>query len=326
MDRSTSLKLMKRLIISFVTLLLLFSTEKASAQYYFYDNNFYDTKFTFEFGGSLGVMNCLTDLGGKLGIGGPFLKDLNIGTTKFQYGVFFSSTYSYAVGLRLEYTHGQVSAADSILKPVAENSDGRYYRNLSFRSNIDEFAAIFELHPRYMFKDWAESDEEPPRFSPYIAIGIGHYRFNPQASLTKGGVTRWVDLQPLRTEGEGTSLYPDRKIYKLSQFNMPLGIGVRYEASNDIMIRLEVLDRILFTDYLDDVSKDYVPASLFSTFLSGQDLQDAQDLYLRDKNLPSQPAGTNATLGSIRGKRTNNDNYFTISFKISYILGRDKID
>jgi Domain of unknown function (DUF6089) len=313
---------MKRIIISVITLLLLFTTEKASAQYYFYDNNYYDSKFTFEFGGSLGVMNCLTDIGGKLGIGGPFLKDLNIGNTKFQGGVFFSATYNYAVGLRIEYTSGEVSAYDSILKPVADNSDGRYQRNLSFRSSISEIAAIFEFHPTYMFKDWAASDDQPPRFSPYLALGIGHYHFDPQAQLNG----QWVDLQPLHTEGEGFKEYPDRKNYKLDQFNLPVGIGLRYEASNDVMMRLEILDRILFTDYLDDVSTTYINPAYFPEYLSGQQLTDALALNARDPNLPSQPSGTFATPGSIRGKPTNNDNYFTISFKISYILGRDKIE
>jgi hypothetical protein len=316
---------MKKLFISLITFLLLFTTKKAAAQdnYYYYDNNYFDSKFMFEFGGSLGVMNCLTDVGGKLGIGGPFLKDLNIGNTNFEEGAFFSATYDYAIGLRLEYTHGNVSAYDSILKPVADNSDGRYQRNLSFRSPISEVAAIFEFHPLYMFKDWAASDDEPPRLSPYFAIGVGRYHFNPQAELNG----QWYDLQPLHTEGEGFAQYPDRKEYSLNQYNMPIGIGLRYEAAEDCMIRLEVMDRILFTDYLDDVSTRYIDPSDFaaSGLLTSQDALIAQQLAMRDKNTYSGASGYNAAPGSIRGNPNNNDNYFTINFKISYVLGRDKI-
>jgi hypothetical protein len=314
---------MKRLIISLITLLL-FTTEKASAQYYFYSDNYYETKFQFEMGASLGVMNCLTDIGGKLGFGGPFLKDLNIGNTKFQFGAYLSATYNYAYALRLEYTRGEVGAYDSILKPVADNSDGRYQRNLSFRSSISEIALIAEFHPLFMFKDWAASDDAPPRFSPYLAIGVGHYHFNPQA-LYNGN---WVDLKPLHTEGEGFANHPDRKEYKLDQYNLPVGIGVRYEATEALNIRFEIMDRFLFTDYLDDASTRYIDPNDFVTsgLLDAQDVIIAQNLAIRDKNTYSAISGYNATTGSIRGNPHNNDNYFTISLKVGVILGRDKIN
>ena len=38
-------------------------------------------------------------------------------------------------------------------------------------------------------------------------IGVGYFSFNPQAKLGN----RWIDLQPLSTEGQGFPEYPDRK-------------------------------------------------------------------------------------------------------------------
>ena len=70
---------MKKFILVIAsTLLLIASGYKASAQYYFYDNNSFDTPIMFELGGSFGIMNCLTDVGGKKGVGTKFFKDLNI--------------------------------------------------------------------------------------------------------------------------------------------------------------------------------------------------------------------------------------------------------
>ena len=61
---------MKKLTTAFsIVLLLTVSVNKVSAQYYFYDNKYYDNPLIFEVGGSVGVMNCLTDLGGNKGIG-----------------------------------------------------------------------------------------------------------------------------------------------------------------------------------------------------------------------------------------------------------------
>jgi uncharacterized protein DUF6089 len=310
---------MKRLIISLITLLL-FSTEKAAAQYYFYNDNYYETKFQFEAGASVGIMNCLTDVGGKIGFGGPFLKDLNIGNTKFAYGAYLSATYNYAYALRIEYTQGEVSAYDSILKPVANNSDGRYQRNLSFRSSISEIAVIAEFHPLFMFKDWAASDDAPPRFSPYLAIGVGHFHFDPQGEFNG----QWYDLQPLHTEGEGW--VPGRPEYKLDQYNIPIGIGVRYEATEGLNVRFEIMDRLLFTDYLDDVSTTYIDPTLFQTHLDAQDANIASHLAIKDANTYSAISGYNATTGSIRGNPHNNDNYFTVNLKVGIILGRQKID
>jgi hypothetical protein len=93
---------MKRNALIFTWVLgLLLCTQRISAQYYFYDNYAYDTPLMFEFGVSGGFMNCLTDLGGKKGIGKPFLKDLNIGKTQMNAGVYFSALYKNAIGNKI---------------------------------------------------------------------------------------------------------------------------------------------------------------------------------------------------------------------------------
>ena len=69
---------MKRITI-FVSIVILLTTliEKASAQYYFYNDKYYDSPLLFELGGSVGAMNCLTDLGGNKGIGKIVASELN---------------------------------------------------------------------------------------------------------------------------------------------------------------------------------------------------------------------------------------------------------
>lgn len=291
------------------------TVENASAQYYFYNDDYYDNNVVVEVGGSIAAMNCLTDIGGTRGIGKPFVKDLNYGNTKFAGSAYLSATYKYAVGLRLEATFGQVGAYDSVLKNVASSTQGRYERNLSFRTNISEVALIAEFHPLFIFIDWAGKDVQPPTLSPYLLAGIGYYSFNPQALLGN----QWVDLQPLRTEGEGFKEYPNRKEYSLHQTNIPVGFGLRYEATPLINFRAEFILRVLHTDYLDDVSTRYVDPSLFSKYLSGNQLTDALLLNMRNRNVNpkyiSRP-------GSIRGNPNNNDSYFTFNLKVGIIMGR----
>ena len=100
---------MKKITIVFsVILMLTLFVEKASAQYYFYDNKYYDNPITFELGGSIGVMNCLTDLGGNKGVGKKFVKDLNLGKTNFAGSISLTAMYEYMLALRLEATFGTV--------------------------------------------------------------------------------------------------------------------------------------------------------------------------------------------------------------------------
>ena len=63
----------------------------------------------------------------------------------------------------------------------------------------------------FLFINWEDKDQEPPRYSPYFLGGIGYYSFNPQALVGN----KLIDLQPLSTEGQGLKEYPDKKVYKL---------------------------------------------------------------------------------------------------------------
>ncbi len=312
---------MKQLQLFIAGIFLLFCpVKKTAAQYYFYDDKYYENPIVYEIGGSIGIMNCLTDLGGNKGNGKKFIKDVNFGNTRFAGSIYLSALYKNAVALRLEGTYGQVKAYDSILKNVKASTTGRYERNLSFRSNITELMAVVELHPLFMFKKYDDENGNigPPRFSPYVVAGVGYFSFNPQAKL----LNNWVDLQPLRTEGQGFAEYPDKKPYKLQQINFPVGVGIKYELSSMLNLRAEMVYRTLTTDYLDDVSTTYADPNLMPNYFTGSKLNNA--LFLNDRQRELNPTHiTNG--GDQRGNPKNNDAYFTFNIKAGLIFGREKI-
>ncbi len=314
---------MKRITLLTATMVMLIATgKKATAQYYFYDAFSYNSAVMFEFGASAGIMNCLTDLGGKKGLGKKMAGDLNIGKSQLNGSLYLMATYKEAVALRLEGTWGSVKAYDSIMVKEKGNTNGRYERNLNFRSKISEISLVAEFHPLFMFINWSlREDQDPPRISPYLAAGIGWFSFNPQARSRRGD---WVDLQPLSTEGQGFAEYPERKQYKLSQFNMPIGIGIRYELSSTFNLRAELMHRRLYTDYLDDVSTNYIDNGTFANYFSGQQLQDALDLTSnqRTNNGPNANIYRKTETG-IRGNPNNNDSYFTFNIKLGLTFGRE---
>lgn len=311
-------------IAALFTVLLVSPFQKTTAQYYFYDNSYYNTPVVFELGGSVGVMNCLTDIGGKPGIGKPFIGDLNIGNTQFNTSVYFGALYKEALGVRLEATFGEIKAYDSILRGEQKTTLGRYERNLSFQSKITEVSLIAELYPLFAFINWEARDQEPPRFSPYLLAGIGYFSFNPQTEYNG----KLYDLEPLRTEGQGFKEYPDRKTYSLEQVNYPIGMGLKYELGSNFNLRAEVIYRVLSTDYLDDVSTRYVNKNLFTTANGipanliniARKLSDRRDEFAYTNPYPINPNG-----GQIRGNPKNNDGYFTFNIKLGLVFGRERI-
>lgn len=298
---------------------LLCNTQLSQAQYYFYNDSYYDNPVMFEIGGSAGAMNCLTDLGGNEGIGKRFVKDLNYGKTTMTGGAYIGVLYKNALGARLEAAFGNVSADDAILAdvPTTDIARTRFNRNLNFQSKITEFSLMAEAHPYFLFIDWESRDEEPPRYSPYLLAGIGYYSFNPQAKVGN----KLIDLQPLSTEGQGLKEYPDRPVYKLKQFNFPLGVGVKFELSPLLNLRTEFVYRILTTDYLDDCSRTYIDPSVYANNgFTGTRLQNALLLNYREIN------GQNTQPGGKRGSPTQNDAFFSFNIKLGINLGRQSIN
>ncbi len=306
--------------IAFI-LLLSFITLQPRAQSYFYNDQYYDNAVTYEAGISIGPMNSLTDIGGRRGRGTRGPKDLNIKSTKLYGSIYGGLVYKHFLALRLEATAGSVKSNDSLLAPVKKSngSIGRYNRNLSFRSPIYELSLTAEFHAITFFRNF-DPELYPPAFSPYVIGGVGFFHFNPQANLNG----EWIDLKPLHTEGQGFAEYPDRKEYKLNQFNIPLGVGVLYEISPKFNLRLEYISRSLFTDYLDDVHNKYIDPALFSKYLGGTQLTQALILNNRGRS-DAVPNLTTARPGGRRGNPLNDDSYFTINFKVGYVFGRESL-
>lgn len=303
---------MKRLLtILCFTLVMSVSVQRSAAQYPYRDDLYFTKDLVLETGASLGVMNCFTDLGGRKGVGKKFVKDRNLGNSQVDAGVYATLFYKYAVGLRFEVTFGHVTADDKTLESVKETTSGRYERNLSFKSRIREVSLIAEIHPLY-FKRF-RAGAKLPRFSPYALGGIGFFRFKPQAKLNN----QWVDLQPLSTEGQGFAEYPGRKPYKLTQLVCPVGIGVKYKMTPLLNISFECVSRILFTDYLDDVSTDYIDPSLYNQYFTGTKLTNA--LLLNDRQKELNPTHM-SNIGWQRGNPNNNDSYFTFNIKLAALL------
>ena len=156
-----------------------------------------------------------------------------------------------------------------------------------------------------------------PRLKPYGFVGLGVFHFDPMGSLTSAnGLQTWYRLQPLRTEGQGMTEYPNRKIYNLTQLNIPMGGGLKYEVSDRINVGFELLYRKTFTDYIDDVSTKYIDPIYFSQYLAPADVPVAYQLHNREpfRNI------TRPTIGRQRGDSKEMDSYFSTIIRFGWRL------
>lgn len=171
-------------------------------------------------------------------------------------------------------------------------------RNLNFQSQL------IEVHLGVEY-DIINSYEHT--VAPYVFAGLAGYHFDP---YTYDAAKNKVFLQPLGTEGQGFFL--GRKKYSLTQVAVPAGGGIKMALSDAINLRLEGGLRVLFTDYLDDVSNSYAGQDDLRAF-SGQ---QAVDLAFRGDELGRTVAYPDAT--SKRGNPKSKDMYYTLGLSLSY--------
>lgn len=190
-----------------------------------------------------------------IGIGGShYFGDLNtqarLNRPKGAASVFFRKNFGNYIALRLGASFAQVGYSDQ----YNTHNEYMYKRNLSFNSKVWELALQGDFNFfRFM------PGEPQYSFTPYITFGVGIFTYDPYAYLRN----EKIFLRQLGTEGQGSSLYPDRKQYSSMAISIPFGAGIKYALNDRFNIGFEVLHRFTNTDYLDDVSKTYVDPAAF---------------------------------------------------------------
>ncbi len=229
-----------------------------------------------------------------------------------QDAVFTLKKAQPAFGLGLTYdltSRLAIRSSFNIAKVEGNDADnksgkGTELRNLNFKSKISEF----NLALQYNFLDISEYG-----FTPYVFAGGAVYKFNPFTTVDSSATK--IFLQPLRTEGQGLAEYPDRKPYKLTQFAIPFGGGIKLALTDNIEAGFELGFRKLFHDYLDDVSTNYADPVVLAANIS----QQSADLAFRGDELPN--GITFPGVGEQRGNPKLKDWYYITGLRLSFLLG-----
>jgi hypothetical protein len=120
--------------------------------------------------------------------------------------------------------------------------------------NLDFFAPVIQLAPGMDWNIFGFSTAEPKSFTPFLSAGGSFFYFNPRTKYMGDKVS----LQPLGTEGQYIDDYPEQKPYSRFQFSLQFGGGLKWLATESLVISLEGMFSYTFTDYLDDASTIYI--------------------------------------------------------------------
>ena len=242
-----------------------------------------------------------------VGIGaGHYFGDLNtrahLNRPKIAATAFFRKNFGNYIALRVGASFAQLGYSDI----YNDHNEYMKARNLSFNSNVWELALQGDFNFfRFM------PGEPGYNFTPYVTFGVGVFNYDPFAMLAG----QKYFLRPLNTEGQGSSLYPDRKPYGSMAFSIPLGVGFKYCINESINVGFEIVHRVTGTDYLDDVSTTYVDPSVFPPLPDGSP-SPARLLHDRSYEV-GEPIGIP---GRQRGIMTQKDQFATGIFYISFNL------
>lgn len=239
-----------------------------------------------EIGLMLGATTYLGDLNQFI----PFKRAHPAGGIVYRYNV------NPRMAIRFNALYGKVSAVDAESTEALNRS-----RNLSFYSDIYEVAGGVEFN-YFPF----QLGHQNYRATAYILAEIGVFRMNPK-TVHNGAE---VELRPLGTEGQGTSLN-NRKHYSLTQLCLPLGIGAKFSLGQRVGLNLEIGIRKTFTDYLDDVRADsYVDPVVLAA--------ESGPLSAELSNRSGDPYGK-------RGDARTKDWYIFAGMMLTFRLGSPKI-
>lgn len=251
--------------------------------------------YRYELIGSLGATNFLGDLGGADQIGTHGFKDLNWVATRAAGGGSVRFKLNQYLSIKNNLYFAIVNGDDALTKePFRQN------RNSNFRSPIIELSSQAEFNfvkeqKGHVYRIKGVRGMKHKDRQIYLFGGAGLIYFNPQGQWNG----KWYNLAPLHTEGVSYSRFTGFVMF---------GGGMRFAIDRYWGIGFELGTRWTFTDYLDDVSGNYVDPKVFN----GNQIA----IHFADPSLHPDNGWT--APGQQRGDPKHNDAYMLAVLTVSY--------
>lgn len=301
--------------------------------------NFDKSKIYNSFGLSVSALNYYGDIAPR-----PNAFSSDISFTRPAVGINFIHRFGPRYSLKAEFMYGTLKGTDAQTADKSDQENGvyRYQRNLSFRNRIKELSVValfdlFENEATYISRvSW----------TPYAYVGIAGLLHNPEAQAPATGLNgtplpeagQWVKLRPLGTEGQYSTLASTDvnfgiKPYQTIQVAIPFGLGARFKLNQVMDLWADIGFRYTFTDYLDDVSENYVDLGYLKSDLARAMSYRTGELgALKNPQTytSTAPGGGTYTVeagygsefpDNVRGSKNDRDIYMVTSIRLTYIIG-----
>lgn len=181
-----------------------------------------------------------------------------INSLRWHTGISWTRHFSPKTNFRVNFNWVRLGSDDAALKS-SEKYKLSYLRNSHFRNDVKELSFV-AIHN---FKPENRNTKIRSNNIPYIFTGLAFLLHNPTAKTSPEFGAKWVDLQPLKTEGQGLGGNPETP-YKLFSGAFMLGLGLKKKLSNKIDLGIESCFRLPFTKYLDDIAIAQADPNLFT--------------------------------------------------------------
>jgi hypothetical protein len=213
---------------------------------------------------------------------------------RYSVGAGFKLALTPGVAIKTNLTYARVSGNDKLTSNPERNQ-----RNLNFFSPIINGTFMLELSPG-----------ESKRF--YVFAGVGMFYYEPK---TRIGSTKYR-LRDYGTEGQ--YFIPGKEPYRPTALIFPFGVGYKIKdgGPGGASISIEYVMNKSTTDYIDDVSTNYVDKSLLANRNGPVAVQ------LMDRSVSSIPGFSEP--GAIRGDPRDLDNFSFLQLVYSAPLAKGR--
>lgn len=241
-----------------------------------------------------------TELGGWIGAA-HYFGDLNnlyrVNEPGLAGGFIARHNHNNRLSTQVMINYARVRAHDSKSSNLYDQR-----RNLSF------FSDVFEICPSISF-NFFELDHGKNYYglSPHLITGLSVIYFTPKANYM--GTT--YSLRNLGTEGQAKN-----QEYSNLSAAWLIGFGLKLDLSYHWSLNFDVDTRFTFTDYLDDVSKNY------PNFSSLQTERGNVAVALSDPSIPGPNGDKIGKAGFQRGDNKDRDMFATFGVSLLYYFGR----
>jgi hypothetical protein len=275
------------------------------------------SQYYWDYGARAGVANSLTDIGGMEKTARPWILDMKMQETRWNFGGYVRYKFHEPFSLDADVDYIRLQGADSL-----STNPGRRGRNCNFKNDI-VMLTVKGIWAFYENPDLGNTYRYQNSFSAYAFLGLSLFWTHPQgwgnpvdsAGKPLAGPDSyhglgWYDLHSLKTEDV---------TYHEIQLGIPVGVGFNFTLSKTYRIGWELAWTETFTNYLDDVGRYYPTAAQAATM-------SPQALYFSDRynQIPlaeqaNLPESNNYGNGQLRGK-SGHDSFLTATVTFGYVI------